>query len=206
MSQHTFIRHLPESIVGVSLLISGKKMFILIFYIRIHSIFLHNMNIFDIPISNTIWVGNLCLSQDTVKRLHYSNKYTTYILQVRALHCPSPNGGSVFSDSVLKGGQCGSRLLEGWNFHPLYFSYHGFLDWKLESARGCSRRCSRHSTNDKGIKPQNLNYAIINSPTSLVLTPDHNKVETVQLQKLSFVVKDYSLNTVVWVIGAMIDP
>ena len=54
--------------------------------------------------------------------------------------------------------------------------------------------------------PQNLNYAIINSPTRLVLTPDHNKVETVQLQKLSFVVKDYSLNTVVWVIGAMSDP
>ena len=54
--------------------------------------------------------------------------------------------------------------------------------------------------------PQNLNYAIINSPTRLVLTPAHNKVETVQLQKLSFLVKDYSLNTVVWVIGAMIDP
>ena len=44
--------------------------------------------------------------------------------------------------------------------------------------------------------PQNLNYAIINSPTR-VLTPAHNKVETAQLQKLSFVVKGYSLNTVV---------
>lgn len=28
---------------------------------------------------------------------------------------------------------------------------------------------------------QNPNYAVINSPTRLVLTPNHNKVETVQL-------------------------
>ena len=90
MSEHTFIRHLPESIVGVSLLISGKKMFILILYIRIHSILLHNMNIFDIPILQTQfeWVTCVC-ARDTVKRLHYSNKDTTYILQVRALHCPA---------------------------------------------------------------------------------------------------------------------